>query len=282
MLHAAQRKDDTVAQVANSVRADRGAPGLGDSAIDGRRAGRAGARRTQQLDPIRGGAGCRGPYPEFIVAFHDHRASCHERQQADVDQEHGDQKLDEGESATLSQVHGATLTAAAELPVTRAAPVSSFRCEEDAIVTNHDHVSRFELDHRRFELEDGPIAVASASLRVGRCTDRGWMANASRRKMRARSRKMRALFRKMPGRPRKVGATSWTACGSPNDRESKTALLESAVEACETGPPTCVASLLTSVQPHSLKPHTWHFTHPSAYSICDPQSGHVPMNASAA
>src|SRR5690349_16174465 len=31
-------------------------------------------------------------------------------------------------------------------------------------------------------------------------------------------------------------------------------------------------------QPHSLKPHTWHFTHPSAYSSCEPQSGHVPMN----
>ncbi len=33
--------------------------------------------------------------------------------------------------------------------------------------------------------------------------------------------------------------------------------------------------------PHSLNPHTWHFTHPSAYSICDPQSGQVPMKVSA-
>ena len=35
-----------------------------------------------------------------------------------------------------------------------------------------------------------------------------------------------------------------------------------------------------SGQPHSLNPQTWHFTHPSAYSSCDPQSGHVPMNVS--
>lgn len=34
------------------------------------------------------------------------------------------------------------------------------------------------------------------------------------------------------------------------------------------------------VHPHSLNPHTWHFTHPSANSSCDPQSGHVPMNTS--
>ena len=30
--------------------------------------------------------------------------------------------------------------------------------------------------------------------------------------------------------------------------------------------------------PHSENPQTWHFTHPSANSSCDPQSGHVPMN----
>ena len=35
-------------------------------------------------------------------------------------------------------------------------------------------------------------------------------------------------------------------------------------------------------QPHSLNPHTWHFTQPSAYSSCEPQSGHVPMNDSEA
>jgi hypothetical protein len=34
---------------------------------------------------------------------------------------------------------------------------------------------------------------------------------------------------------------------------------------------------LHSLYPHSLKPHTWHFTHPSANSSCEPQSGHVPM-----
>src|SRR4051812_24548530 len=28
--------------------------------------------------------------------------------------------------------------------------------------------------------------------------------------------------------------------------------------------------------PHSLKPHTWHFMHPSANSSWDPQSGHAP------
>lgn len=32
--------------------------------------------------------------------------------------------------------------------------------------------------------------------------------------------------------------------------------------------------------PHSLNPHTWHFTHPSANSSCEPQSGQVPMNDS--
>ncbi len=34
--------------------------------------------------------------------------------------------------------------------------------------------------------------------------------------------------------------------------------------------------------PHSEKPQTWHFTHPSANSNCDPQSGQVPINASPA
>src|SRR6185312_6718675 len=41
----------------------------------------------------------------------------------------------------------------------------------------------------------------------------------------------------------------------------------------------CAAHRLgPSPHPHSLNPHTWHFTHPSAYSSCDPQSGHVPIN----
>ena len=35
-----------------------------------------------------------------------------------------------------------------------------------------------------------------------------------------------------------------------------------------------------SAQPHSLNPHTWHFTQPSANSSWLPQSGHVPMNTS--
>src|ERR1700712_2743414 len=38
--------------------------------------------------------------------------------------------------------------------------------------------------------------------------------------------------------------------------------------------------LVRLCHPHSLNPHTWHFTHPSAYSSCEPQSGHVPMNVS--
>src|SRR5918997_312490 len=33
-------------------------------------------------------------------------------------------------------------------------------------------------------------------------------------------------------------------------------------------------------QPHSLKPHTWHFMHPSANSSCDPQSGQAPESVS--
>lgn len=37
---------------------------------------------------------------------------------------------------------------------------------------------------------------------------------------------------------------------------------------------------LPHAHPHSEKPHTWHFTHPSANSSCEPQSGHVPMNDS--
>lgn len=51
-----------------------------------------------------------------------------------------------------------------------------------------------------------------------------------------------------------------------------------------TGPvpnPTYTFSAFSVVQPHSENPQTWHFTHPSAYSNCEPQSGHVPMNASA-
>src|SRR5215208_5905664 len=35
---------------------------------------------------------------------------------------------------------------------------------------------------------------------------------------------------------------------------------------------------LSNAHPHSLKPHTWHFTHPSANSSELPQSGHCPMN----
>ena len=35
-----------------------------------------------------------------------------------------------------------------------------------------------------------------------------------------------------------------------------------------------------ATHPHSLYPHTWHFTHPSANSSCEPQSGQVPMNCS--
>lgn len=40
-------------------------------------------------------------------------------------------------------------------------------------------------------------------------------------------------------------------------------------------------SLSRSRHPHSLNPHTWHFTHPSANSSPEPQSGHVPMNVCA-
>src|SRR3712207_8843168 len=36
----------------------------------------------------------------------------------------------------------------------------------------------------------------------------------------------------------------------------------------------------TLFRSHSEKPHTWHFTHPSANSSCEPQSGQVPMNVS--
>ena len=32
--------------------------------------------------------------------------------------------------------------------------------------------------------------------------------------------------------------------------------------------------------PHSLKPHTWHFMHPSANSSCEPQSGQAPDRVS--
>lgn len=42
----------------------------------------------------------------------------------------------------------------------------------------------------------------------------------------------------------------------------------------------CASARNWSLYPHSEYPHTWHFTHPSANSSCDPQSGHVPMNAS--
>ena len=34
------------------------------------------------------------------------------------------------------------------------------------------------------------------------------------------------------------------------------------------------------VQPHSENPQTWHFTQPSAYSSCEPQSGHAPASVS--
>ena len=35
---------------------------------------------------------------------------------------------------------------------------------------------------------------------------------------------------------------------------------------------------ICSTYPHSENPQTWHLAHPSACSICDPQSGHVPIN----
>src|SRR5262245_42795250 len=45
---------------------------------------------------------------------------------------------------------------------------------------------------------------------------------------------------------------------------------------------TALASLSTDDHdhPHSLKPHTWHFMHPSANSSCDPQSGQAPDSVS--
>ena len=47
---------------------------------------------------------------------------------------------------------------------------------------------------------------------------------------------------------------------------------------------SCAADVQLSMDdhdhPHSLKPHTWHFMHPSANSSCDPQSGQAPTNVS--
>ena len=49
-------------------------------------------------------------------------------------------------------------------------------------------------------------------------------------------------------------------------------------EASEFLPTHTTAHARLVCQPHSENPHTWHFTHPSANSSWDPQSGHVPMN----
>ena len=73
------------------------------------------------------------------------------------------------------------------------------------------------------------------------------------------------------------GAAHAAGHGGPAGTHRKTAV--------ETLPPDCQKTSASrhtrsADHPHSLNPHTWHFTHPSANSSCEPQSGHVPMNTS--
>ena len=69
--------------------------------------------------------------------------------------------------------------------------------------------------------------------------------------------------------------------GSRDGQVLSTGATEQAKKEREKGKePAAAGAAHPSIQPHSLKPHTWHFTQPSANSSCEPQSGQVPMNVS--
>lgn len=78
--------------------------------------------------------------------------------------------------------------------------------------------------------------------------------------------------------PWPMATASSTNASTPCNKIERTRMPREPVQSLVL--PTRLRHVTLVRHPHSLKPHTWHFTQPSAYSSWLEQSGHVPMKLS--